>query len=388
MKKTTILYSRVSTEEQGKNGYSLDFQKYQLLKYAEDNKIEDYVHFEEFGESATSMKRPKMKLMLDMIKDGEVEEIIFYKIDRISRNIIDFAELNKLCELANVKLTSMTEPIEQSAMGEFNQNIMIAIAELESKRISERSKSGYVGMLERGIYPFGGRMPLGISKTKDKLLYHNDDIKIVKEMFEMNYRGESHQEIRRVINKKYNLNLAKNTVTKQFENTLYKGYLDYQGKRYEFLEPITVGDGVVPDFSSHKRNIETYTYKLKAFLPEYYVETKSKYSVALGEMKHYTYYRKPNTKMIIEENKFFRYLAKQIKLTNEESQSILKKKIKKLDEIYVLSDMDMYDYKQLKKEIYEKVEEIWAVKNVQEITISDSYDVEVKYKKTNSNSQK
>lgn len=383
MEKITILYSRVSTEEQGNNGYSLDFQKYQLLKYAEDNKIKNYIHFEEFGESATSMKRPKMKLILDMIKDNELNEIIFYKIDRISRNIMDFAELTKLCELANVKLTSITEPVEQSAMGEFNQNIMIAIAELESKRISERSKSGYVGMLERGIYPFGGKMALGITKTKDKLLHYNEDIKIVQDMFEMNYNGESHQEIRRIINKKYNLNFSRNTVTELFKKTLYQGYVEYQGKRYEFLKPITVGDGVIPDFSSHKRNMKTYKYKLKEFLPDYYFDTKTKYNKGLGTMKSYTYYQKPNTTMIIEESKFFKQLKKQITLTNEESKSILNGKLKKLNELYVMSDMDKYDYEQLKKEIHEKVEEIWAIKNVQEIVISDTYDVVVKCKKLN-----
>lgn len=382
MEKITVLYSRVSTEEQGNNGYSLDFQKYQLLEYAKNNEIENYVHFEEYGESATNMNRPKMKRILEMIKRGEVEEIVFYKIDRISRNILDFAELNKLCELANVKLTSMTEPIEHSAMGEFNQNIMIAIAELESKRISERSKSGYVGMLERGVYPFGGRMPIGISKTEDKQLYYNDDIGKVIEMYELNLAGMSHQDIIRMMKKKYNLNIAKNGMQRILTNELYQGTVTYQGKTYRFLEPIEVKGMDVPVFDRPKRNLYKHSYRLLKYFSDYKLDTKGKYNHSLGRMKYYTYYKHKEYDIIIQEEKFFRQLKKHINLKNEDTESVLQTQLKKLNELYVLSDMDKKQYDKLKTEIHQKAEEIWALQNVTAIEVDEDYNITIKYKKT------
>lgn len=382
MEKVTILYSRVSTEEQGKNGFSLDFQKHQLLDYIQKNEISNYIFFEEFGESATNLNRPKMRLMLEMIKSGEVKEIVFYKIDRISRNVLDFAELNKLCELASVRLTSLTERLEKSAMGEFSQNIMIAMAELESKRISERSKAGYVGGFKKGIFPLGGPMPLGISRTPERRLEYNDDIKYVIEIYELNQSGASHVEIIKIMKRKYNLTLQKNGLPRILNNTLYKGYYDYQGERYWFLEPLEINGGEIPDFSQPKRNLNKYGYKLRPYLPDYKLTTKQKFNHASGKTKYYTYYKKPNSKVIISEEKFFRQLNKHIDLNNTQTRTVQHDQMRKLNELYVMTNMDDVEYEHLKSTINEKVKEIWALKNCISIDISESYVITVKYKKS------
>lgn len=379
MEKVTVLYARVSTDEQGKNGHSLDYQKIKLHEYVKDNKIENYVYFEEFGESATSMNRPKIKLLIEMVKDDEVDEIVFLKIDRFSRNILDFAELSKLCEIANVKLTSLTESIDQTAMGEFSQNIMIAMAQLESKRISERTKDGYVGMLEKGIYPFGGKVPYGISKDSNKVLSYNKDIEMVKEILTMDALGYSYEDIRRTMGAKYNFKRGKNWFRNITLNTLYRGYIDYFGKRYHLLKPVDLDGVEMAPYNVKKRNVHAYDYKLKHKLVGYQVSSKTKMNHSLGKVKIYSYYKNPVTGVIIQEEKFLKQLSKQVKIADAKIKKVIKTRMHRLNELFVCTNMTEFEYNDIKSTIKREAKSFHLMDNIKQIIVDEDYSVVVKY---------
>ncbi len=100
---------------------------------------------------------------MSLIKSKEISTIIIHKIDRLSSNITDFNNFVNLCSLNNINLISITDSINfNSAVGRGTSNIMISIAQMEREQISERTKAGYIAMLENGEYPFGGKLPLGM----------------------------------------------------------------------------------------------------------------------------------------------------------------------------------------------------------------------------------
>lgn len=372
--KKTILYARVSSEDQFENGFSIDNQKFQLIKYANENQITDYIYLEEQGESATSLNRTQMKKAIKLIENDEVENIVFYKVDRLSRNVYDFAKLSNLCVEHNTKLISLTENLEDSSMGNFSKNMMISLAEMESQRISERTKDGYVGMLESGIYPFGGRRTFGISKTPDRKLEYNDDIEIVKEIFKNDSYGISYQENCRLINAKYKLGKSKNWIQSIVENTLYKGYVDYMGKRYYFLEPIVEENyRIVEKKYQHKRNRIEHVYYLRYVLSDYKKSTKVKTIKKTGEKKIYHYYKNLETGLIYNEDKLMKLIDKNIKIMNKQQKKLLDKRLKKLNEIYVMTDMAIEEYTELKNKLNDKLGILTKIDNLESITI-DEFD--------------
>lgn len=106
--------------------------------------------FEDKGYSAGNENRPKYKELLKLINNKKVNCLIIHKIDRLSRNVVDFNNLVNICVDNGVNLISITDNVNfNSAVGRGTSNIMISIAQMEREQIGERTKNGYVGMLEK-----------------------------------------------------------------------------------------------------------------------------------------------------------------------------------------------------------------------------------------------
>lgn len=95
MDKTCYIYLRVSTDEQAKEGFSLDNQKRACVEYAKINGYEIKDIFQDDGKSARTMDRPAFQKMMATAKEKPVTAIIFYKIDRIFRNVGDFSRIRR-----------------------------------------------------------------------------------------------------------------------------------------------------------------------------------------------------------------------------------------------------------------------------------------------------
>lgn len=373
MSRITVLYSRVSSDEQVENGFSLEAQKFQLLKYVKENKIENYLYLEDRGESATNTNRTQLTKIMRMVRNSEIDRLIFFKIDRLSRNVLDFTEIRKMCSITDTELISLSENIETTAMGSFSNNIMISIAEMESARIGERVKDVYVGMLENGIYPFGGKSSFGITKTEDRKLVYNDDIEIVKEIFKNDKTGMSYQENQRLINKKYNIKKSKNWLQAICKNTLYQGYREYKGKRYYFLPPIVEEDyNVEKNKYQHKRNRIEHTYYLRDVLVGYRKSVKVKKIHSTGEDKYYCYYKNPETGLIYNEEKLLKLINKYIRADNRKKDKVLKDRLFKLDNVYVMTKMKMEDYIEHRNRLQEKLGIVTKIDCISKIEIDDS----------------
>ncbi len=168
--KIVALYVRVSTGYQVDKD-SLPFQKKELKNYCEhvlhiDKKRIEV--FEDAGKSGKNTKRPAFERMMDKVKSGQVSHVIVYKIDRISRNLVDFSLMYDDFKYNNVTFISLNEQFDtSSAIGEAILKIILVFAELERKLTSERVTDVMIGRAQNGQWN-GARVPFGWDWDEEK----------------------------------------------------------------------------------------------------------------------------------------------------------------------------------------------------------------------------
>ncbi len=155
------LYVRVSTLYQIDKD-SLPFQKQELINYCKYAlNIEDVEIFEDAGYSGKNTDRPAYQRMMTRIRRGEFTHVCVWKIDRISRNLLDFAGMYEELKKHRVTFVSKNEQFDtSSAMGEAMLKIILIFAELERKLTSERVTGIMLDRAAKGLWN-GARMPLG-----------------------------------------------------------------------------------------------------------------------------------------------------------------------------------------------------------------------------------
>ena len=190
------LYPRVSTEDQFRNGHSLDEQKERMLKLCDYKNYEVYKVYEDAEISAKNMNRPAFQEMIQDIKDGRINKIIVYKLDRLTRSIL---------EENNCSLESMCEDINTStANGKFFIRMLTILAQLEIERTSERTKFGMVGAVKKGH--FVGRPPIGYDKVDKKLVVNDIESEVIRRIFDLYIKGVAANAITKLLNEQKALN--------------------------------------------------------------------------------------------------------------------------------------------------------------------------------------
>lgn len=161
------IYIRVSTHWQIDKD-SLPLQRSDLanyVQYALD--IHDYEIFEDAGYSGKNTDRPAFQQMLSRLRTGEFSHLVVWKIDRISRNLLDFASLYAELKKLGITFVSKNEQFDTSnAMGEAMLKIILVFAELERNMTSERVTAVMLSRAAGGQWN-GGKIPFGYSYDKD-----------------------------------------------------------------------------------------------------------------------------------------------------------------------------------------------------------------------------
>lgn len=227
------LYPRVSTEDQSRFGHSLDEQEDRLKKLCEFKDYEIYKIYREEGVSAKDTNRPKFKEMIQDMKDGKINKIIVYKLDRLTRSIQDLENICKMLEEYNCDLESVSEEINTgNANGKFFIRMLTILAQLEIERTSERTKFGLIGAAKKGH--ISGQPALGYTKKdkSKKLVIDELEADVVKRIFSMYLEGSSVCSICEIFNEEIVLNRhwATTTVDKILSNKIYIGSIEH-GKR-------------------------------------------------------------------------------------------------------------------------------------------------------------
>lgn len=153
------LYIRVSTEEQAMHGISLIAQEDSLVRYARERSYKVVGIYRDEGNSARKpvMKRPVMLQLLEDVKAGKIDRILFTKLDRWFRNVREYHNVQEILEAHKVTWQATLEDYDTlSANGRLRVNIMLSVNESEADRDSERIKFVFQGKRERKEWCFTG----------------------------------------------------------------------------------------------------------------------------------------------------------------------------------------------------------------------------------------
>lgn len=161
------IYVRVSTHYQIDKD-SLPVQKEELVAYAKYVlNADSYEVFEDAGFSAKNTDRPDYQQMMSRVRDGEFSHVLVWKLDRISRNLLDFAAMYDELKKLGVTFVSKNEQFDtSSAMGEAMLKIILVFAELERKMTAERVTAVMISRAGNGQWN-GGRVPYGYEYDKE-----------------------------------------------------------------------------------------------------------------------------------------------------------------------------------------------------------------------------
>lgn len=195
-----VIYSRKS-KFTGK-GESVENQIEICKAYIKSNfdinvKDEDIIIKQDEGFSGKDVKRPQFQEMMTLVKDKQVKVIVVYKLDRLSRNVLDFCEMYNELELYNTKFASVSEHFDTTtSMGRAMLMITMTFAQLERETIAERIRDNMMELAKTGRW-LGGNTPMGFESEKMekfningkkvslyKLSPMNDEIEIIKLIYD------------------------------------------------------------------------------------------------------------------------------------------------------------------------------------------------------------
>lgn len=210
-KKMVAIYTRVSTTDQAREGHSLEEQEKRLKARCISNDYEVYKVYTDAGISGKSAEnRPAYQQMLKDMKKGKFNLIMAFKMDRISRSIIDFEDFFKELKKYNCGIEFLCENIDTTgAAGMMFARILGIFAQFERELIQERTLVGVESAVNKGY--FGGKPPLGYKHKLDVSGKHKlkeweidkDEAKIVKEIFDLCASGKTYFQISKLLKEKY-----------------------------------------------------------------------------------------------------------------------------------------------------------------------------------------
>jgi len=197
-----IGYTRVSTEDQAREGVSLEAQRAKIKAYAELKDFDLIEVVEDAGISAKDLRRPGVQKVLEMAKSKKVDAVICLKLDRMFRSTEDALQTTRRFDKWGVSFHSIQETLDtQSAMGRFFFTLTAALAEMERGIVAERTRAALAHKRSKNEKT-GGDVPFGYDLTDEGLLVENEaEQKAIRLIFDLKGKGYSLRAISRELEK-------------------------------------------------------------------------------------------------------------------------------------------------------------------------------------------
>ncbi len=193
-------YIRVSTQEQAKEGISLDNQEAKIEAYCDSQDWDLVKVFRDEGSSGKDMKREGLKELLSFVEVDSVDVVVVYKTDRLTRKQRHLYQLvEDTFEKRKVGFMRVTEPFDTAtAMGKGFLGMLGVFAQLEGDLISERTREALAYKIKQEEYL--GSPPLGFKAVKKELKRNDDELTVVQEVFRLkrDYRGKNRLSLREI----------------------------------------------------------------------------------------------------------------------------------------------------------------------------------------------
>lgn len=248
-----LLYARVSTDKQAQKDLSIPAQIAAMKGYIKTNGWKIAGHFVDEGESARTADRPELKNLLQYCKDHkDVNVVLVHKIDRLARNLVDYATIKAILKQRGIRLVSVSEPFDDNPVGHLLENIIASISEWYSANLGEEIKKASFAKLNKGEWPH--KPPIGYRSIKDennrvKHVPDSEASALVLQAFQLFSTGNyslltlSEEMYDRGLRTRYGRMLSREAMKKLLMRKFYIGRLEWQGKQYHGIhQPIVPKD--------------------------------------------------------------------------------------------------------------------------------------------------
>lgn len=249
------IYTRKSTEE----GLDMDFNSLDAQREAAEAFITSQRHegwvvlperYDDGGFTGGNMERPALKRLLTEVAAGKIDAIVVYKVDRLSRSLLDFSRIMETLDARACSFVSVTQQFNTThSMGRLTLNILLSFAQFEREIIGERTRDKMSAARKKGKW-VGGSVILGYDLDREarKLVVNEDEARMVREIFtlyqhhrsvlatveELNRRGVPRKSwVARSGKMTGGGPWTKSNLTLLLRNPHYRGKVDYQGKIYD-----------------------------------------------------------------------------------------------------------------------------------------------------------
>lgn len=233
------LYVRVSTIEQAEEGYSIAVQTEKLKSYCFARGWDVYFTYTDPGFSGSNMNRPALQRMFNDIKSGNLDIVLVYKLDRLSRSQRDTLYMIEDIFLKNgIDFVSMTENFDTSTpLGRAMIGILSVFAQLEREQIKERLAMGNMARASSGLWHGGSGAPIGYDYINGLLIVNEYEAMQIQLIFDLFLRGYTFHGIKTELQKrnyknKYGSWKNASIISKVLQNTTYIGMVRYAGEEY------------------------------------------------------------------------------------------------------------------------------------------------------------
>jgi DNA invertase Pin-like site-specific DNA recombinase len=182
------IYTRKSSEEGLDMEFnSLDAQREACEAYIASQRSEGWAAirepYDDGGVSGGTLERPALQRLLADVEAGLIDVIVVYKIDRLSRSLMDFARLVEIFDRNQVTFVSVTQSFNTTtSMGRLTLNILLSFAQFEREVIGERIRDKFAASRKRGMW-MGGYVPLGYDVRDRKLIINEAEAATVQMIF-------------------------------------------------------------------------------------------------------------------------------------------------------------------------------------------------------------
>ena len=184
------IYTRKSSEEGLEQEFnSLHAQREACVSYIASQKHEGWVllpdHYDDGGISGGTLERAGLQRLLRDVDEGLVDQIVVYKIDRLTRSLADFAKLVERLDAANASFVSVTQSFNTAtSMGRLTLNVLLSFAQFEREVTAERIRDKIAASKKKGLW-MGGNVPLGYEPDGRTLKIVEDEARTVRTLFDL-----------------------------------------------------------------------------------------------------------------------------------------------------------------------------------------------------------
>ena len=218
-------------------------------------------HYDDGGYTGGNLDRPALRKLLADMQAGLIDGVVVYKVDRLSRSLLDFARLMEVFDRHQVSLVSVTQPLNTTmSLGRLTLNILLSFAQFEREIIAERTRDNMAAARKKGKW-MGGIPVLGydVAPGGGRLVVHDDEAQRVRAIFDLYLEYRSTDQVLAVLqarNWTHKVRRAtgvtppagkpfpKASLERLLRNPLYTGRVQHQGETYPGEQARIVEEGV------------------------------------------------------------------------------------------------------------------------------------------------